>query len=92
VGDSRSTWKRIAWRGGYYQEPWHYTDPFGESIVERFVTVGAGIPFPQHAGWFDLSVELGTRGNIERNHARERVARIGIGITLKEKVTVGRVD
>ncbi len=88
-GESRELRQQVAWRAGYYREPWHYLDPFGESLVDQFFSVGVGIPFPHQAGFFDLSVELGSRGDRERNHARERVMRIGVGVTLREVIAVG---
>jgi hypothetical protein len=91
-GEGRSLAGRIGWRVGYSREPWHYVKVGGEPIVDHFVSVGAGIPFPEESGYLDLSIELGQRGDRELHGATERVLRIGVGVTLREVVAVGRVE
>jgi hypothetical protein len=90
-GESSRLRDRIPLRAGYAWEPWHFRDPFGERIVDHFVTGGLGIPLPEGAGVVQLALELGFRGDLDRNRARERVVRLGLGLAAREQVVVGRV-
>ncbi len=92
LGGGDSVWGLVPLRAGFYQEPWHYVDAGGKPIVDRFITCGAGLPFAKQAGRLDVSFEWGVRGSLDDHGARERVARLGIGLTLRESVLVGRVE
>jgi len=90
-GESRRLRDRIALRAGYGWEPWHFRDSFGEKIVDHFLTAGLGIPLPDDAGVVQFAFELGFRGDVDKNGARERVVRLGMGLAARERVVAGRV-
>lgn len=90
-GESRRLRDRLAIRGGYGWEPWHFRDPFGEKITEHVFSGGLGIPMAEDAGVIELAFELVLRGDREKNGAHERVVRLGLGLAARERVLIGRV-
>lgn len=90
-GESRRLRDRMPLRAGYAWEPWHFRDAAGEKITDHFFTAGFGLPLKEDAGVIQFAVELGFRGDREKNGARERVLRLGVGFAAKERVLVGRV-
>jgi hypothetical protein len=89
--EARGLRQRMPLRAGYAWEPWHFRDAFGEKIIDQFVTAGVGIPLPERAGFLDLAVEFGYRGDRDENGARERVIRLGLGLPVREWVSIGRL-
>ncbi len=91
AGESRRLRDRMPLRAGYAWEPWHFRDAAGEKITDHFVTAGFGVPVKEGAGMIQFAFELGFRGDREKNGARERVLRFGVGLAAKERVLVGKV-
>lgn len=78
-------WKRIAYRIGFRTEPFAYTDLEGNSIQERWITVGIGVPTFLDISHIDLSFAIGKRGNLADNGLSETMFRVGASITGGEK-------
>jgi hypothetical protein len=89
--EARGLWPRMPLRGGYSYAPWHFRDGYGEEITEHIVSAGAGLPFGESSGMLQLAFELGFRGDRELNGASERFYRLGISLSGRERVPVGRV-
>jgi hypothetical protein len=89
--ETRNIWARMPWRGGYSYTPWYFRDGYGQEINEHVVSAGAGLPFADTFGMVQLAFELGFRGDREKNGASERFIRLGISLSARERVPVGRV-
>lgn len=89
--ETRNIWARMPWRGGYSYTPWYFRDGYGQEINEHVVSAGAGLPFADTFGMVQLAFELGFRGDREKNGASERFFRLGISLSARERVPVGRV-
>jgi hypothetical protein len=72
---------RVPLRVGYFQQPWHFRDAEGNSIDERFFSLGLGMPFSRDNGMLDAAVEFGRRGDLARNGLEESVVRFTVGIS-----------
>lgn len=80
-----SYWSRVALRAGFYYSNLGLEDPVGESVTEKFVTFGLGLPIKWSAGRIDLSVALGQRGTLSKNPFKENVARVSATVTVGER-------
>ncbi|MBN2417425.1 hypothetical protein JXO52_16430 [bacterium] len=78
-------WKRMAYRFGFTTEPFAYTDLDGNTIDERWLTFGIGLPAFFDISHIDLSVAIGKRGNLADNGLSETMIRVGASITGGEK-------
>jgi hypothetical protein len=77
-------WRRSALRGGFR---WRALpmQAGGARVDERVGTIGWGIPLGKGTGRFDLAVEIGSRGDLAENGARERFLRFGVALSAFEK-------
>ncbi len=91
TAEARGVWPRMPLRAGYAYAPWPVRDGNGEAIAEHVLTAGAGVPLPQGAGMIQIAFELGFRGDRATNGASERIYRLGISLSAREVVSVGRV-
>lgn len=88
---TRQIWARMPLRGGYSYAPWYFRDGYGQEISEHIISAGAGLPFGDATGMAQLAFELGFRGDRAKNGASERFLRLGISLSGRERVPVGRV-
>jgi hypothetical protein len=86
--DVRSYWKRVPIRGGFAWEPWNILDTHGEKLTDKIVTGGLGLPLGEGIGVIQLAMQYVWRGDVAKNDAEERVFRLGVGFTAREKVAV----
>ena len=89
--ETRNIWMRMPFRGGYSYTPWYFRDGYGQEINEHIVSAGAGLPFADTFGMVQLALEIGFRGDREKNGASERFFRLGISLSARERVPVGRI-
>lgn len=80
-----SYWSRMAVRAGFYYSNLGLEDPFGESVTEKFITFGFGLPLKWRAGRIDLSLAVGQRGTLSKNPFKENVARVSATVTVGER-------
>jgi hypothetical protein len=79
----RARWiRRVPLRIGYDRQPMPFRDSEGNDIDERFVTLGAGLPFSKDNGMVDAAVEIGRRGDLSRNDLRESLVRVTVAVTF----------
>jgi hypothetical protein len=77
--------KRISYRAGFSIAKLPYQDPVGQSISERLVTAGLGLPFRRGNSRIDLAFEYGKRGDLGSNPAEESIFRFFFSITGAER-------
>ncbi|MFC2076399.1 hypothetical protein ACFLT7_04880 [candidate division KSB1 bacterium] len=81
---------QIAWRTGYYQQSWE-TKVMGQTMGERFLTLGLGIPTALIEGSLDLSLEYGRRsadlpvGQNRLTRTSETIWRFSISLKGQER-------
>lgn len=83
-------WKRIAYRCGLSIEPAYVLDPSGNSITEKWVSLGVGFPFFVNAAVLDISLSAGIRGSVEQNGLSEKMLRLSVSITGRERWFIDR--
>jgi len=86
--ESRSYFARVPVRAGFAWEPWMFLDTHGEKLADKFFTAGAGLPVGDQVGMIQVAMQYGWRGEIQKNDAEERIFRLGIGFTARERVAV----
>jgi hypothetical protein len=76
--------QKLSYRAGFYYQQWYY-QPQGNPLNDVFLTAGIGIPFAKQANRFDLALEYGWRGNIDKTGAQEKIIRISASISAGER-------
>ncbi len=87
---SDSFFKRGLYRLGFYTKNLYLKDIDGSSIRETFVTFGMGVPYFFNFGMIDISFQFGTRGDKNSDFAGEKIGRIGISFSGRERWFVRR--
>ncbi len=77
-------YKRISLRLGAYYAELPFTNSDQSSVSEKFLTLGIGLPFHINSGRVDLSLELGTRGQLPQADYRDAIIRFSGSITGSE--------
>jgi hypothetical protein len=75
----------IPLRIGFYQKQLQMKYVNGNSVNERAVTFGFGLPFFMNFGRFDLGVALGKRGDLAKNPAEENFFNVMVSVTGGER-------
>ena len=88
TGQSPHFWERMPFRAGFAWEPWHLLDEHGEKIHDHFVTAGTGLALPGEIGMIQVAAQYGWRGEIAKNEAEEKIFRLGVSFTARERVAV----
>jgi hypothetical protein len=88
TGQSPRFWERMPFRAGFAWEPWHFLDVHGQKIHDHFVTAGTGFGLPGEIGMIQVAAQYGWRGEIAKNDAEERILRLGVSFTARERVAV----
>ena len=78
-------YQKVPWRIGLYHEPWYYVDATGNRPCETFFTLGTSLFFKERRGVVDISLEIGRRGDIVENGAREWIFRQSLSIVGWER-------
>ena len=86
--ESRGYFNHVPLRAGFAWEPWAILDTHGEKIQDKFFTAGAGFPVGDQVGMIQVAMQYGWRGDVDKNDAEERILRLGIGFTARERVAV----
>ncbi len=76
---------RIAFRLGISYQPYYSLDLDGNTISERLVSIGFGLPFTMNNAQIDMALCYGTRGSINPNGLTEHLFRLGVSISGSEK-------
>ncbi len=79
-----SYFKRVSLRLGAYYAELPFTNSDQSSVSEKFLTFGIGLPFHVNAGRVDLSLEVGTRGQLPQADYRDAIIRLSGSITGSE--------
>ncbi len=84
--------ERVAYRLGFSTCPFFATDPAGNTLQEKWLTVGFGFPLALNLSrrvinisTIDIAFGFGRRGNLEKNNLSENLFRFGISITGGEE-------
>jgi hypothetical protein len=85
-GDFRSSFfSRMAIRLGFFYRDLGLEDPIGEKVIEKFGTIGLGMPIRWGLGRIDLALEVGRRGSISKNPFQETVIRVTGSVSVGER-------
>jgi hypothetical protein len=79
-----SVWSKTRWRAGYGVLPWNTAGPRAGRLVERTITVGAGVPFSDGSGALDLAVRQTFRRE-SGSDLEERVLSFMVGISFSRQ-------
>jgi len=77
-------YKRMSLRLGAYYAELPFTNSDQSSVSEKFLTLGIGLPFHVNSGRVDLSLEVGTRGQLPQADYRDAIIRFSGSITGSE--------
>ena len=76
---------RVPLRVGYLWRELSYKPSWASSAPTEFAfTAGLGLPFKQENGSFDVAVQIGARGDLETDRARERFLRFTLSMVGTE--------
>lgn len=73
--------RRLIFRLGAYYARLPFRSSTNESVDERFVSAGLGLPFLKNRGRVDLALEYGQRGSLQQDPYQENIVRISCSIT-----------
>ncbi len=80
-----SFWKKLQLRAGLYREVLPFTAVLGQTLDEKAVTFGLGVPLPEGRGRLDLAVAFGRRGNLQDFPVQETFVRTTVTFIGAEK-------
>lgn len=83
-------YKRMSYRLGMCFQPFFVNDITGQSIIEKWLTFGLGLPLLMNMAQVDLALAFGQRGSLEKNGITENLFRISLSISGGEKWFVRR--
>jgi len=90
LNPNRSLLERIAYRFGYFTQPYFHQDVEGNDIREHWISAGFGIPLLRNASQVDIAFQYGLRGNLETNSISEKLFRLNLSISGGEKWFIKR--
>ena len=82
--------KRMAYRLGFFCQPYFSLSPNGKTITEKWITIGFGFPISRSASQIDVALSFGKRGSIKTNGLSENLFRLSFSITGGEKWFIRR--
>ena len=90
LNPNESLFERIAYRFGYFTQPYFHQDVEGNDIREHWISAGLGIPLLRNVSQIDIAIQYGTRGDLDTNGISEKLLRLNLSISGGEKWFVQR--
>ncbi len=81
---------RLPLRLGVTYKPYFSQDVNGNSISEKWITIGFGLPLFQNASHIDVAFGLGKRGSLGSNGIEENLMRLTLSLTGGEQWFIRR--
>ncbi len=82
--------KRMSYRFGICYQPFFVNDFDDQSIMEKWLTFGVGLPLLLNISQIDIALGFGQRGSLKKNGLSENLFRITLSVSGSEKWFIRR--